>query len=102
MKEAKPYLKHILHERIFLIRNSKKLTYEDLIEDPVLKRSFVRSLEIIGEAVKNLPQGFKEKHTDIPWKEIAGMRNKLIHEYFGVNYKVVWNTGKTFQSFKGR
>ena len=55
-------------------------------------RAFVRSLEVIGEAVKKIPSDFKEKHTEIPWKEIAGMRDKLIHEYFGVNYKIVWKT----------
>ncbi len=49
----------------------------------------MRSLEIIGEAVKNIPVGFKDKYNSIPWKEIAGMRDKLIHEYFGVNYKIV-------------
>jgi len=53
-------------------------------------RAFVRSLEIIGEAVKNLPSEFREKYSEIPWKEIAGMRDKLIHEYFGVNYRIVW------------
>ncbi len=94
MKEVKPYLEHILQECLFLIENSEKLTYDDFIENPILKRAFVRSLEIIGEAVKNLPQDLKEKHVKIPWKEIAGMRNKLIHEYFGVNYKIVWKTVK--------
>ncbi len=94
MKKVKPYLEHILQECEFLKENSEGLEYDDFIKDPVMMRAFVRSLEVIGEAVRNLPQEFREKHPDIPWKEIAGMRNKLIHEYFGVNYRIVWETVK--------
>ena len=56
----------------------------DLTPDFVI----VRSLEIIGEAVKHLPSEFRERYSKIPWKEIAGMRDKLIHEYFGINYRI--------------
>ncbi|QTA38230.1 DUF86 domain-containing protein [Thermosipho ferrireducens] len=94
MKKAKPYLEHILQECEFLIENSNGLEYADFISNPVMIRAFIRSLEIIGEAVKNLPQSFKEKYPYIPWREIAGMRDKLIHEYFGVNYEIVWKTVK--------
>lgn len=57
-----------------------------------MKDAIFRRLEIIGEAVKNIPEDFKNKHSDIPWKEIAGMRNILIHEYFGVMLERVWKT----------
>jgi uncharacterized protein with HEPN domain len=50
----------------------------------------VRNLEIIGEAAKNIRDPFKKKHPAIPWKEMAGVRDKLIHQYFGINYEVVW------------
>jgi len=90
MKLAKPYLEHILQECEFLVEKSKGIIFEDFIENPVLMRAFVRSLEVIGEAVK--PDEFRKKYPEIPWKEIAGMRDKLIHEYFGVNYRIVWKT----------
>ena len=92
MKSPKPYLEHILQECEFLIEKSREISFEDFIKDPVLMRAFVRSMEVIGEAVKNLPMEFREKYPDVPWKEIAGMRDKLIHEYFGINYKIVWKT----------
>lgn len=93
-KEAKPYLLHILEECKFLREKSRNLTFEKFNSDPVIKKAFVRSIEIIGEAVKNIPFQFRNKYKSIPWKEIAGMRNRLIHEYFGVNYRIVWKTVK--------
>jgi len=92
MKSSKPYLEHILQECEFLMEKSEGIGYDNFIKDPVLVRAFIRSLEIIGEAVKNLSGGFREKYPEIPWKEIAGMRDKLIHEYFGVNYEIIWKT----------
>ena len=89
-KEPKVYLKHILQECDFLINNALNLSNEAFVNDPILQRAFVRSLEVIGEAVKNLPKEFRDKHPQIPWKSIAGMRDVLIHEYFGVDYELVW------------
>lgn len=59
--------------------------------DETLKRSFVRSIEIIGDAVKKMPSEFKNRHQSVEWKRIAGMRDKLIHDYFGVDYQLVWD-----------
>ncbi len=58
------------------------------------KYAVVRALEIIGEAVKNLSRELRSKHKEIPWKEIAGMRDKLIHWYFGIKWELVWETVK--------
>lgn len=94
MKNVEPYLKHILIECKFLKEKSAGLKYKEFDSDLVLKKAFVRSLEVIGEAVKNIPLKFRNKYPSIPWKEISGMRDRLIHEYFGVNYKIVWKTVK--------
>ena len=91
MKKYLSYLKHILIEINFIINNSKDLKYEQFIDDEILKRAFVRSIEIIGEAVKNLPDSIKSKSVDIEWKEIAGMRDRLIHNYFAIDFEIVWD-----------
>lgn len=59
--------------------------------DEVLQRAFIRSLEVIGESTKNLSMSFRERHSNIDWRGMAGLRDKLIHHYFGVNWNRVWN-----------
>jgi uncharacterized protein with HEPN domain len=85
------YLGHILLETAFILDESKELEKESFLKDEILKRAMVRSLEVIGEATKNLPDEFKQKHPQIPWRQIAGMRDRLIHAYFGVDYDIVWD-----------
>lgn len=94
MKQDLPYLKHILDEINFLIEQTINLSFEDYLKNEVLKRATTRSLEIMGEAAKNISRGFKEKHKDIEWKEIAGMRDKIIHFYFGIKWDIVWDVIK--------
>lgn len=67
-----------------------ELSYDEFIKDKKTQDAVVRSLEIIGEAAKNLSVELKKKHRDIPWKELAGLRDRLIHQYFGVNFEIVW------------
>ncbi|MCK4613983.1 MAG: DUF86 domain-containing protein [Thermoplasmata archaeon] len=87
----KAFLKHIRDEIAFLRKQCQGLKFEELIEDDVLQRAVSRSLEIIGEAVKNLSLDFKEKHPEVEWRRIAGLRDKLIHQYFGVDWLIVWD-----------
>lgn len=89
--EPRDYLRHILVEIDYLLDRSQGLSFERFSEDETLRRAFVRSLEIVGEAVKNLPEEFRATHAEIEWRPIARMRDRLIHGYFGVDYQLVWN-----------
>lgn len=93
-KEPKEYLRHILDECSYIVSVSENLLLKDFLEDETLKRAVVRSLEIIGEATKKIPADIKIKYNTIQWKNMAGMRDRLIHDYFGVNYSIVWDVMK--------
>lgn len=84
------FIKHILDEINFIILETKNLTFDDFVSSPILTRAFIRSLEIIDEAVKKIPIELKNKYKEVQWKAIAGLRDKLIHDYFGVDYELVW------------
>lgn len=92
-KSATEYIHHILTELEFLEKESA--ISEDLfMRDEVLMRAFARSLEIIGEAIKMIPDDVKNNYSDIDWKSFAGLRDKLIHHYFGIDYQIVWDIVK--------
>lgn len=91
MKYEGVFLHHIMDEMVFLEDHCSSITYDDLIHDEVLKRSVLRSIEVIGEAAKNLLAPFREVYTDIPWRAMAGMRDRLIHAYFSVDWEIVWD-----------
>jgi uncharacterized protein with HEPN domain len=91
-KEPIEYLRHILDECKFILSvTGNNFSKDDLLQDETLKRALVRSLEIIGEATKKIPADFKIKWDSINWKNMAGMRDRLIHDYMGVNYSIVWD-----------
>lgn len=85
-------LLHMLDELNFLIEKSDKISEEEFQRNDLYQRAFVRSLEVIGEASKSIPQEFKTRHSSLPWKEMARMRDRLIHHYFGIDYQLVWDT----------
>jgi uncharacterized protein with HEPN domain len=90
-KEPIEFLKHIADECTYLLSVSKGLSKEAFLDDETLKRAVVRSLEIVGEATKKIPADFKVKWSSIQWKNMAGIRDRLIHDYIGVNYSIVWD-----------
>ena len=68
-----------------------KMTYAEFLKDAKTQDAVARNIEIIGEAVKKLPEQFTREHSAVPWKEMARTRDKLIHDYFNLNYEILWN-----------
>jgi uncharacterized protein with HEPN domain len=84
------YIRDILDNMENICSFTENLSYEAFADDKKVHYAVVRCLEIIGEAAKNVPEDIRNRHPDIPWKEMAGMRDKVIHSYFGVDLKKVW------------
>lgn len=82
---------HILIEIDYLQRTREAITEHEFSQNETLQRAFARSLEIIGEAVKKIDPATKERYKNIDWRKIAGMRDKLIHDYSGIDYSLVWD-----------
>jgi len=94
MKKDKAYLQHILDAISDIEKFVENVTQNEFFKNKEKQYAVLRALEIIGEATKNLSRELKAKHFEIPWRDVAGMRNKLIHAYFGVKLELVWETIK--------
>ena len=94
MKDNSVYLKHILDAICDIEQFMQGLSKEDFLKNREKQYAVLRGLEVIGEATKNLSRDLKKDCSEINWKDIAGMRDKLIHVYFGVNLSLVWKTVK--------
>jgi uncharacterized protein with HEPN domain len=92
MKEDKIFLKHILDSINQIVEYLNGVDFEDFIKRKLIQDGVIRQLEIIGEATKHLSPELRKKYSNIPWEDIAGMRDKLIHHYFGVDLEAVWDT----------
>ncbi|UCC30654.1 MAG: DUF86 domain-containing protein [Phycisphaerales bacterium] len=85
------YLRHILDETEYLAEQTNVLRQEQFLNDETAKQAFVRSIEIIGETAKRVPLQMKQCYPDVEWRAMAGMRDKVVHRYFGVDYDIVWD-----------
>ncbi len=91
-RDYRDYLEDVLDPIIEIEQFIGEMEFEAFAEDKKTINAVIRSIEVIGEAAKNIPESVKRKHTSIPWKAMAGMRDKMIHEYFGVDIEILWVT----------
>ena len=93
-REIGDYIEDILEAMSNVVEFTKGMSYEEFVKDTKTVYAVIRALEIVGEAAKNIPEDARKKYPDIPWRSMAGMRDKLIHAYFGVRLERVWEVVK--------
>lgn len=91
-RDLRDYINDLIEACEDILSFTKGLSYTDFAGDRKTLNAVIRSLEVIGEATKNLPASLRDNYPDIPWKQMAGTRDKLIHEYFGFDIQMVWQT----------
>ena len=93
-KEDIVYLRHIFDAISRIDEYTQTMNYNDFASNHLVQDGVIRQIEIMGEATKKLSESIRNKYPDVPWKDMAGMRDKLIHHYFGVDMEAVWDTTK--------
>lgn len=94
-KDPNIFLEHILQSIMLIEQYLENKTQKDFLNSTQLQDSIIRRIEIIGEATKNIPKEFKKAHKEIPWSKISGMRDILIHQYFGIDLDLTWEVVKS-------
>ena len=92
MRDFRLYLKDISEAMIAAQAFAEKMDFNTFAADDKTASAVIRKLEIVGEATKGVPEAIRQKYPQVPWQQMAGMRDKLIHAYFGVDYSLVWET----------
>ena len=93
-KDDTVYLHHILDAIALVEEYTRGMTENEFLVNSMAHDAVVRQIEIIGEAARNISDEFQEKHATLPWMKMIGIRNKIAHEYFNVNFAIVWDTVK--------
>jgi len=93
-KKVSDYLEDIIEAMENAMDFIRGMSYEEFVKDTKTVYAVIRAIEIIGEAVKNIPEDVRSKYPEIPWRAMAGMRDKVIHAYFGVKLERVWEVIK--------
>ncbi len=103
MREYKIYLKDILEAINKIEKYINNLSFGDFAKNELIQDGVIRNLEIIGEAVKNIPDDVKKSNPEIEWRKIAGLRDILIHAYFGIDVNIIWDIVKNkIPALKGK
>jgi uncharacterized protein with HEPN domain len=89
-RELRDYINDLTEACEDILSFTKGMSYSDFASDKKTINAVIRSLEVIGEATKKLPASFRSNYPDMPWKQMTGMRDKLIHDYFGIDIQMVW------------
>ena len=93
-REYKDFIKDIIDSVQDIEQFIGEMSYDEFIRDKKTLNAVIRSIEIMGEAAKSIPASIQEMNTDVPWKKMSGMRDKLIHGYFGIDNEILWKTIK--------
>lgn len=91
-RDYRLFLQDILDACRYILEFMEGIGVDEFVIDEKTSSAVIQKFEVIGEATKNIPESIREKHPQVPWKDMAGMRDRLIHGYFGIDYLLVWET----------